>query len=121
MSASPFVKLIECFCTRIVRFYAALSCGIVHASNVDNGELDSEVWCYVTYAAEHVLKAASADRHVLQQVLSKFDGSKWVYQVTKPVSPKLGQSAREPIPSLAPPVRMMPGMIAAQHALRTEA
>jgi hypothetical protein len=78
----------------------------------------------VTYTAEHflhILTAASADRHVLQQVLSKFDGSKWVYQVTKPVAPKLGQSAREPIPSLAPPVRLMPGMIAAQHALQTEA
>ena len=93
----------------------------MRASNVDNGDLDSEVLCYVTYAAEDALKAASVDRHVLLQVLSKFDGSKWVYQVTKPVAPKLGQSAREPIPSLAPPVRLMPGMIAAQHALRTEA
>ena len=74
----------------------------------------------MTYA-EHVLKEASADRHVMQQVLSKFNGSKWVYQVTKPVAPKLGQSVREAIPSLSPPVRLMPGMIAAQHALRTEA
>ena len=97
-----------------------LLCSIVHASNVDNGELHSEVFCYVTHAARHVLKAASANKLVLLQVLSKFDGSKWVYQVTKPVAPKLGQSAREPIPSLAPPVRLMPGMIAAQHALRTE-
>ena len=93
----------------------------MHASHVDNSELDSEALCCMTYTAEHVLKAASADRHVLLQVLSKFDGSKWVYQVTKPVAPKLGQSAREPIPSLAPPVRLMPGMIAAQHALQTEA
>lgn len=93
----------------------------MNASNADNTELDSAALCCVTCTAEHVLKAASADRHVLQQVLSKFDGSKWVYQVTKPVAPKLGQSSRESIPSLAPPVRLMPGMIAAQHAMRTEA
>ena len=55
------------------------------------------------------------------QVLSKFDGSKWVYQVTKPCEFKLGQTRRDCIPSLAPPVRLMPGMIAANHALRAEA
>jgi len=112
------------YCTCIVSSKAVLSCSIVHPSNVSNGNLASGTLCCVTYTAEHflhILTAASADRHVLQQVLSKFDGSKWVYQVTKPVAPKLGQSAREPIPSLAPPVRLMPGMIAAQHALRTEA
>ena len=54
------------------------------------------------------------------QVLSKFDGSKWVYQVTKPCAPKLGLPAKDLIPALAPPVRLMPGMIAAQHALQAE-
>lgn len=55
------------------------------------------------------------------QVLSKFDGSKWVYHITKPCAPKLGQAPKEAIPSLAPRVRLMPGMIAAHHALRAEA
>lgn len=67
------------------------------------------------------MQSQLADAVVLWQVLSKFDGSKWVYQVTKPCAPKLGQSSKEAIPSLAPPVRLMPGIIAAQHALRSEA
>ncbi len=42
-----------------------LACSIVHASNVDNGGMDSEVLCCMTCAAEHALKAASANRQCL--------------------------------------------------------
>ncbi|KAL0023136.1 hypothetical protein WJX77_005599 [Trebouxia sp. C0004] len=85
-------------------------------------ELPTDLATYISQMKyyERMHKVKEREQHI-QEVLSKFDGSKWVYQVTKPVAPKLGQSAREPIPSLAPPVRLMPGMIAAQHALRTEA
>ncbi|KAL0042808.1 hypothetical protein WJX79_000565 [Trebouxia sp. C0005] len=85
-------------------------------------ELPTDFATYISQLKyyERMHKVKEREQHI-QEVLSKFDGSKWVYQVTKPVAPKLGQSAREPIPSLAPPVRLMPGMIAAQHALQTEA
>ncbi|KAK9824265.1 hypothetical protein WJX72_009064 [[Myrmecia] bisecta] len=61
---------------------------------------------------ERMAKVKEREAHV-HSLLSKYDGSNWSHHITRPKAPDFNHRATMQIKSLAPPVRFVPGAIAA--------